>query len=243
MLFRVTLATLLVGLAAISFAQGMAPMPPPRTISVTGAAERSVPPDLGTVVLAIQTQASTVARAVQQNNGIANSVMEAIRKLNLNNLTMRTMGFDVTPMYEQPEPGKPMPNPPKIVGYQVTNRLEVKVPEANTAKLSDNVGRVLDTALAAGANRVDSVSFTLQNEQPVMLEVLAQATRNAAQTASTLANAASVALGPLMTLNASPYYQPPMPMYAARAMEASAVPIAAGELTVRATVNAVYAIQ
>ncbi|MHB9131367.1 MAG: SIMPL domain-containing protein [Armatimonadota bacterium] len=221
--------------------------PPPRTISVTGTAQRMVPPDVSTIVVAVQTQADTVARAVQQNNTASNRVMDAIKKLNIAGLTMRTLGFDVNPIYEQRPPNAPASTtPPRIVGYQVVNRLEVRLHETGDdgTRLSANVGRVLDAALAAGANRVDNVSFSLDEQNPVMLEVLADATKNAQKTAMTMAAAAGVDLGPLMTLSSTPYFQPPQPVFAARAEAAQAgVPIAAGTLTVSATVSAVYGIR
>ena len=69
--------------------------PPPHTISVTGSAERMVPPDLAIVTLAIQTQAVSLGDAVQQNNVISARGTEAIKKVNVPNLTLRTLGFDV----------------------------------------------------------------------------------------------------------------------------------------------------
>jgi len=48
------------------------PLPaPPRTIAVTGSAERMVTPDVALIVLAIQTQADTVGKAVAANNTTA----------------------------------------------------------------------------------------------------------------------------------------------------------------------------
>lgn len=243
---------LMVGLlAATALAAGaqaaVPPPPPPRTLAVTGTAEMMVPPNVGLAVVAIQTQADTVGRAVEQNNATATRIMQAIRGLNITGMTLRTLGFDVQPVYEQPVPNRPpSTRPPRIVGYQVTNRLETRLVDENDTRLSANIGRVLDAALTAGANRVDQVSFTLQNPQAALREALAAATREARETAVAMAAAAGVQLGPLMTLSATPYFQPPMPMLA-RAADAEGVgggvPISAGPLTVRATVNAVYEIR
>ncbi len=216
-----------------------------RTITVTGTAERRVPADLGVTVLAIQTQADNVSSAGQQNNSLTTSVMTALYKLKIPNLTMRTTGFDVTPIYQEPVSGQPASSPPKIIGHQVVNRLEVRVPDANPARLATEVGHVLDTALAEGANRIDSVNFTLRDDQPVLRQVLADATRNAALTAATVAAAANVKLGPLLTLNVGPSNLSPAPPLYMRATlsPTTAVPVEPGEVTVSATVNAVYEIR
>lgn len=231
-------------LAAAVIAAAQAPTPPPRTITVSETAERMFSPDLALVVLAVQTQADTLGRATEQNNAITTHATDAVRKLNIPNLTLRTLSFDVQPVYEQPAPGRPQPSPPRIVGYQVVNRIEARIPDTDAARLSANVGRVIDAALGAGLNRVDNIQFGLQDTSAAQRMVLADATQHARATAAAMATAANVALGPLMTLSATPYYTPPMPLYArAEAAAAPGVPIMAGELTVRATVTAVYGIQ
>ena len=242
---RLSLLLLLIALLPLAIAAQRTPPLSSRTITVTGTAERRVPADLGVTVLAIQTQADTVASAGLQNNMLTTGVMAALRKLHIANLSMRTTGFDVIPIYQEPASGQPASAPPKIIGHQVVNRLEVRVPDADPARLASDVGHVLDSALAAGANRIDSVNFTLRDEQPVLRQVLADATHNAALTAATLAQAANVTLGPLLTLTVGPPSPSPTPPLYMRATlsPTAAVPVEPGEVTVSATVDAVYAIR
>jgi len=235
-----TFAVLIAGGMVGALAQMMPP--PQRTISVTGTAQIQATPNLALVVVAVQTQAETLSKAVNANNTAANKVLQAIENLKIPNLTVRTLDFNVQPIYQQPPPNTQVTTPPKIIGYQVVNRLEARIPAATSEALSAAVSRVVDAALNAGANRVDSVDFTLQDMTAANNEALAQATRNAQSTARTLATAAGVRLGSLQTLSAQPFYQPG-PVYAARSMEAAAPPIVAGQLTIQATVNAVYLIQ
>ncbi|HEY3415733.1 MAG TPA: SIMPL domain-containing protein [Armatimonadota bacterium] len=243
MILRFTALASLVALFAVTaVAQAATPAPVRRTISVTGTATQMVQPDVGIVVLAVQTQADTVAPAVNENNRTSTRVMDAIHGLNIPQLTMRTLGFEVTPMYETLPPNRPVPQTPRIVGYQVTNRIEVRLVNKQTPQLSTAISRVLDAALTAGANRVDSITFDLADPQSAMLSVLAQATKNARATAMTLATAAGVQLGPLETLSSVPsYYQPLQAQRAAVA--ATSVPIEVGPLTLQASVNAVYGIR
>lgn len=245
MIRRLMILSGALGLAAlVGYAQVTppTPTPPPRTIYVTGTAERMVSPDTGIAVVAIQTRAETVSRAVQQNNTIATRVRDAITRLNIARLTIRTLGFDVQPVYEQRPPTST--TPPRIVAYQVINRLEVRITNTNPEQLADAVSRVLDAALTAGANRVDEVRFTLEDERPVMRELVAEAMNDARSTAMVIAAAANVQLGTPLSISVTPYYQPPQPLYAARAAQADAasVPIEAGLLLVRATVSVTYEI-
>ncbi len=242
MLPRLLLLTMtVIGLTAAAAAQMMM-HPPQRTITVSAGAQRQVAPDLALAIVAVETQANTVAAAAAANNTTATRVIAAIRGLNIPNLMVRTITFDVQPMYETPKPGST--TPPRITAYRVVNRVQARIPDADAERLAGNVSKVLDAALNAGANRVDQVTFGLQDEQRALRDVIADATRSARDTAAAIAAAAGVTLGPLQSVTTTPSYQP---LYSqARGSDmamAASVPIVAGELTLTANVTVVYVIQ
>ena len=70
----------------------------------------------------------------------------------------------------------------------------------------------------------------------------ADAVARAAEKAETLASAAGVALGPVQMISEGGAVSAPAPMMRGAMMEAAAVPIASGELTIRVTVTATFAI-
>lgn len=217
--------------------------PPPRTITVNGSAQQMVSPDLAFVTLAIQTQGKTLSDASGSNATIANRVIQAINALKIPRLTIRTLDYNVEPIYQQPAPNQPVITPLPIIGYQVINRLEVRIPETNTAALSSAVSKVADAAVTAGANRVDSIQFTLQDMNAAVKGPLADATRNARALADTMAKAAGVQIVRVLSLSFSQYNPQPGPIFARAADSAMAPPIIAGPLTISATVNAVYEIK
>ena len=71
---------------------------------------------------------------------------------------------------------------------------------------------------------------------------MAAAVRDAAARAETIAEAAGIRLGPVISINAGGVGPAPRP-FLARAVAAEAVPVATGELTVRAQVSVIYAIR
>jgi len=243
MLRFLALSALVLGGVAAALAQATV-TPPPRTITVTGTAQVQATPDLALVVVAVQTQAETLTAAVEANNTAANRVVQAINNLRITRLTVRTIDFNVSPIYEQIPPNPPpmMTSPPRIIGYQVINRLEARIPGGTSAALSSAVSRVIDAALNAGANRVDSIQFTLDDMTTANNQALAQAVNNARSTARAVAIAAGVQIVALQSLTTQPFYQPVS--YLARAeLASSAPPIIAGQLTIQATVTAVYTIR
>lgn len=235
------LTTVVVGFAALAAAQ-YAPLIQQRSITVTATADAMVAPDLALAAVAVETQAPTVAAATAQNNTASNAVIAAIRALNIPALTIRTLSFDVQPVYETPKPNQTQPL--RIVAYRVVNRIQARIPDTDTDRLSANTGRVFDAALGAGANRVDSLAFDLQDSRRALRAVLEQAARDAHDIANTLATASDVKLGSLQTITTQPIYRPVIAMARNAEMAAApSVPIVAGQIPISATVTAVYAIQ
>ena len=103
---------------------------------------------------------------------------------------------------------------PRIVGYRVSNVVQVRVREA------DGVGRIVDGAVTAGANVVGHVQFTLADPSKAEAQARALAVQDAAAKAS---------------------LRPP---FTARVALASAPgPVEPGQLEVIVSVEARYAIE
>jgi uncharacterized protein YggE len=145
-------------------------------------------------------------------------------------------------------PGYPTidPSTPQIIGYQVSNSVQIRFTDSATSPLADTSGKILDAALSKGANSVGNVQFMLADEKPVMIELVATASRNARDLANALATGSGVTLGQVTSLQTgwSPmtmYNTSPMPMYAGAA--SMSPPIEVGSLTLRASVSATYEIK
>ncbi|HSP78650.1 MAG TPA: SIMPL domain-containing protein [Myxococcaceae bacterium] len=226
-------------------AEAQQPPPPPwvdpsvRTSRVEGTGEVEVAPDEAFIDLAVETQARTAKAAAEENARKMEAVISALAQEGIPRKEMETRNYAVFPEYELPSvPGQQ----PKLRGYRVSNQVEVHVRELS------RLGSLLDTALAAGANRVSSVRFGLSRPQVVQGEALRDAVERARQSAQVLASTLGVRLGPV--LDASTISEPPrfIPMgggrlEAARAADVPTTPIQPQEQTVRATVTLIYAIE
>ena len=84
----------------------------------------------------------------------------------------------------------------QIVGYTVTQNLEIKVNPI------EKTNKVVDTATADGANLVGNVSFDFSDSLEKSLENQAtqQAVNNAKDSAQTLANASGIHLGKIVNV-------------------------------------------
>jgi uncharacterized protein YggE len=133
----------------------------------------------------------------------------------------------------------PPPVPAGPAGfYRVTHSLDVSVRDMG------RLGPIVDVAMAAGANSLNGVSFTIEKNEPVLARARETAMKDARQRAEALARLGGVTLGDLVSIQEEPgggggMYMMPM----AKAVDASATPIAAGEVNLQMRVRVVYALK
>jgi len=109
------------------------------------------------------------------------------------------------------------------------------------------VGALIDAAIGAGANRIDSVSFTLRDQSAPRNEAIAKAAADAVSQARALAAALGVKLKRVLRASTTSEPRPIrfMSMNVARmaAAPSEPTPISAGQITVPATVSLSYEIE
>jgi hypothetical protein len=228
------LAVVLPMLASSASAQNGANIFAVRTIEVDGSGETRTSPDTADLDLAIETQAKTAEQAAGSNAALATKVIDALKSKLGDKGKITTGGYSLNPEYDQRPNQKPT-----IIGYNAQNTVTV-----NTRAL-DLVGALIDSAIAAGANRVNSLSFSVKDDTKARTEAIAIATRDARAQAEALATALDVKLGKVLKATTVSQARPiPVAYGRAMAMSASvATPVEPGEVTVPATVSLTFAIE
>lgn len=206
-----------------------------RTIQVAGNGEAQAAPDLAVLSLAIETHAATAADAAGRNGGLAQKVSEALRARLGDKGKTWTGGYSLYPEYEN----ESRPNAkPTIIGYRAENTITVQ-----TGAL-DLVGPLIDAAIAAGANRVNSLDFNLRDDTHARNEAITMAAKDAQAQAQALAAALGLKLGPIITATTISNIGPQPVMFRAAAMGVNnATPVQPAEVSVPATVALTYQIE
>ena len=154
-----------------TIATGVGTTPAQRTITVNGVGTVETSPDEALLTIAVNNQAVTADQAAKDNSNTMSQVLSAILGLSSLNPAIRkeditTTDYSLTPVYTQPDkcfntsnPAQPQPvtcsaMTPQLVGYAVTNQIQV------TVKDMTSIGRILDAATSVGANEVGGVTFT-----------------------------------------------------------------------------------
>jgi uncharacterized protein YggE len=204
------------------------------TIQVSGTGQAQAAPDVAVLSLAIETHAATAADAAADNGGLAQKVSEALRaKLGDKGKTW-TGGYSLYPDYGD----ESRPNAkPVITGYRAENTITVQ-----TGAL-DLVGPLIDAAIAAGANRVNSLDFNLRDDTHARNDAIAKAAKDAQAQGQALAAALGLKLGPIISATTEGG-EHPQPLFRAAAMGMSnATPVQQAEVSVSVTVSLTYQIE
>ena len=202
------------------------------TLNLSAYGETRATPDMATISLGVNTEAPTAAGAMQANAAQMNKVIAALKRAGIADKDVQTSNLNLSAQYDYVQN-----EPPKLRGYQASNQVAITV--RDLAKL----GQAVDATVSAGANQVNGISFGLSDPTAAENAARQQAVKALAAKANLYAAATGYKVQRLVSLSEGGGYTPPapVPMLAmARFDKAESTPIAAGEVSVRVDISAVY---
>jgi uncharacterized protein YggE len=146
--------------------------------------------------------------------------------------------FQTSRLSLQPEsaPNRTPPGAPTIVGYRASNHVTVRLHDVT------RVANVIDTLVAAGANDIGGINFSVSNASKLLDDAREQAIADARRKAEIYAKAAGVALGAPVSISEEGA-PGPMPYRKVAVGMAESAPVAPGEETLHVTVSVSWAIK
>ncbi len=206
-----------------------------RVITVTGEGRSDRKPDMAVVSLGVSHQAPTAGEAMAMMAEGMTAVLATLTEAGVVPADVQTGQLTLEAAYNY-DTGAAYP---PVTGFIATQTVDVRVRDVGA------VGPVLDAVTAEGANRVNGVFFLLADQAAALDEARTEAVEDARARAEFYANAAGVALGPLLHLSEGGAFDGPQPFYDQRlAQEAVApTPVAAGQVTINATVTMTFAVE
>ncbi|MFT4783996.1 MAG: hypothetical protein ACI9IV_001739 [Paracoccaceae bacterium] len=206
------------------------------TISVQGTGVIAAKPDMATVRVAVTTEDTQAGRALSLNSERMTRVLSALTRAGVAPRDMQTSGLSLQPRWTSRQDRAS--GAPLIDGFTVVNQLVVDV------QVLDQLGELLDVVVREGANGFQDLRFGLREAEALRDTARALAVADARRKAEIYAQAAGVTLGAPELISETGGGSAPVMQMEMRAMAASdAVPLAQGELAIRADINIVYAIR
>ncbi|MCL5432917.1 MAG: SIMPL domain-containing protein [Patescibacteria group bacterium] len=184
--------------------------------SVSGTGKVNTIPDTAVISAGVTSNATTVDSAKNQSDTVINNIVAELKKLGIDEKNIKTTEYNVVPEYNNIDysfDGTPITEgrivPPyitpvlsqKIIGYTVTQNLQVKV------KPIDKANKAVDVITANGGNIVNQISFTIDDNVRKNLENKARedAIKDAKSKAEKLASAAGMNLVKVVDVQESYY--------------------------------------
>jgi len=184
-------------------------------------------PDVVTISLGVQTDASTASVALADNSTRAAAVIKVIKASGVADTDLHTSQLSINQTSDKDG---------KVTGFQVSNMVTAKLHSIFAA------GPLIDAA--GNAIRVQQLSFSIDDESTLIASASADAVKKAQTQAEQLAKAAGVTLGKIKSIIENPTADQNLgnkQFYAAAAFPAAA-PIESGSQRLNVTFQVVYEI-
>lgn len=203
-----------------------------REIVVSGEGVATTAPDMATVRIGVSRESRLAGEAMRMTSDAMTGVISLLEKEGIAARDVQTKNVILNPRYQRTNDGQP----PRVIGYIAAIDLMVRVRDLAA------LGGVLDAVISEGANSMNGIFFAVADPGPLETEARRAAVSDARAKAEVLAEAAGVALGPVVSIHEGGAAPAPGPVMRSMAMEESAVPIAGGEIDVRSQVTIVFEI-
>jgi uncharacterized protein len=195
-------------------------------ITVTGIGSVTAVPDRAEFSFGVQSQGRTAQQALAANSAEMRRVIDALRNAGIAAADIQTGQVSVSPTTSS--------DGQTITGYMAVNTVSARIRELGSA------GRVIDAAVAAGANQVYGPSLTRSDQDDLYRQALRSAFTDARAKAQALAAAAGLTVGRVLVIQESGGAVP-MPLMDRAAGAEAQVPIQPGTQSIQASVTVTFA--
>lgn len=199
--------------------------------TVSGSGEVAEAPDMATITMGVSHQADTAAEALGRMRDGAADVFEALAPFEIAPRDLQTSQLSLDPQWERYKLSGGGDRQ-RIAGYIASNLVTVRV------RNLDQLGAIMDAVATAGANRFQGLQFGFEEPGPLMDQARAAAMADALRKARLMAQATGVTLGRVLSMREGGDIRPQM--MAEASLARSAMPVAAGEVSLSASFSITY---
>ena len=198
-------------------------------MSVSGQAILDVVPDQAEIQLGLTLRAATAQDAQKQGAAKMDAVIKALKDAGIKPEDIQTRYLSLNPVYDYTKDGQ------KFLGYELNNTVNFKTGDFTT------MGGVIDKAVAAGANRVDSLQFILKDRSKYSGQAIDKAITDARAKADAAAKSLGTKVTGVKTINIQDNNYVPRQIYgmadSAKSMSgAASMPVEPGQVQFQVTV-------
>ncbi|HRR45871.1 MAG TPA: SIMPL domain-containing protein [Candidatus Paceibacterota bacterium] len=207
--FLVKATTILLILVAIgvlswsylSYRQAQNIISPERTISFSAEGKVFAKPDIAKLVFSVINQGEDAELVQKENNEKMAKALNFVKEQGIKEDDIKTINYNLNPQYdyswcrEKDSKDIYVSCPPKIVGYLLTQSVEVKIRDFN--KINDLVGGLTQL----GINDISMVSFEIEDVEDYKNQARIEAIKKAEARAKLFSQETSIKLGKILGIS------------------------------------------
>ncbi|MEL7654649.1 MAG: SIMPL domain-containing protein [Bacillota bacterium] len=197
---------------------------PHNSMTLTGQGQVTTVPDLAVIRLGVQSTGSDLEATQAENSQISQEILDALMEMGVTDI--KTFQYTIDKFYEQVN-GNTVDR-----GYTIRHIFEIRTEEMG------NIGEIIDTAVNAGANIVDLISFEVSNPNLYYEQALNIAVMNAIEKAKSIARNLNIKINPIpIKITENSFVPRPFQSFQ---RELAATPIVPGNIMIEAMVTAEF---
>ena len=202
-------------------------------IAVSGKGIIKAEADVAYVTLGVERMEETATKAQKVAAQKMNNVLASLKKMGIPKDKIETTRVSLQPSYQY-DKGKRT-----LVGYTASNQIKVTVDKL------DDIGKIIDSSIAAGANNVNNIRFSVKEESTFKKAALKKAFGDAKAKAEVIAAASGLVLSKIMSIQeAGARIIPPVSSMRTLAAEgvgaAAETPVSPGKIEIHGNLTVIY---
>jgi len=182
---------------------------PSKTLVVNASGKAIAKPDVAVVSFSLVSEGVNTQVIADENNTRAERIISFLKEQGIDQKDIQTTEYNLQPIYTQRGVDFPVQMGgtfvPTIAKYSLTQTTRVKI--RDFSKISSVLGKIV----SLGANRLNDISFAVDDSEPFLAQARLDAFQKADQKAKRMAQDSGISLGDIVSV--SEYGQPTYPMY------------------------------
>jgi uncharacterized protein len=209
---------------------------PSHTITVVGQGSVKVVPNIAQITIGVETTAGSVADGSTENQAKMAALLAALKAAGIPEKDIQTTSYSITV-------NRPADQPVPAMGatgattptYTVSNMVSVTIRDLTM------ISEVIDSTVAAGANNIWGISFSVDKPDAAVADARVKAVADAKARAEALAKLGEVTLGPVMAMSEVISGGPVPVMYSlAQDAKGGGTAVSPGEVEISYQVQVIY---
>ncbi len=171
-----------------------ASLDPSRTMAVSASSEIDAVPDVATLSFSVVSEGMDTEDIIDKNNTSMNEAIAMLKEHDIAEENIKTARYNLVPIYTQPSKGGEI-FVPSIASYRVTHTIEAKI------HAFDSISAILAQLPVLGINRINALSFGIEDEEGYFAEARQEAFEKAHRKAKSIASQNKVRLGRVVSVS------------------------------------------